>query len=109
MLLHHVFGEVNGKFGAWGHSVGGMGAITQAMARACAEEGVEIWVKDNAPPLDREVRDRVFSSFRGTRASGVGVGLYLVRQIVEAHGGTLSLKEAADHKVFSALYPQGSG
>ena len=42
VLLHHVFGEVNGKFGAWGHSVGGMGAITQAMARACAEYGVEI-------------------------------------------------------------------
>ncbi|WP_068071887.1 phytoene desaturase family protein [Novosphingobium lentum] len=42
VLLHHVFGEVNGKFGAWGHSVGGMGAITQAMAAACFEEGVEI-------------------------------------------------------------------
>ncbi len=25
VLLHHVFGEVNGKPGAWGHSVGGMG------------------------------------------------------------------------------------
>ena len=36
VLLHHVFGEVNGKLGAWGHSVGGMGAITQAMAKACA-------------------------------------------------------------------------
>ncbi|GGA42706.1 phytoene desaturase family protein [Sphingomonas psychrolutea] len=42
VLLHHVFGEVNGKFGAWGHSVGGMGAITQAMAHACQEVGVEI-------------------------------------------------------------------
>jgi phytoene dehydrogenase-like protein len=42
VLLHHVFGEVNGKFGAWGHSVGGMGAITQAMAAACEEAGVEI-------------------------------------------------------------------
>ena len=42
VLLHHVFGEVNGKFGAWGHSVGGMGAITQAMAQACEEAGVEI-------------------------------------------------------------------
>ena len=42
VLLHHVFGEVNGKFGAWGHSVGGMGSITQAMARACEEAGVEI-------------------------------------------------------------------
>ena len=34
VLLHHVFGEVNGKKGAWGHAVGGMGAITQAMAWA---------------------------------------------------------------------------
>lgn len=42
VLLHHVFGEVNGKRGAWGHSVGGMGAITAAMARACAGVGVEI-------------------------------------------------------------------
>jgi len=42
VLLHHVFGEVNGKLGAWGHSVGGMGAITQAMAAACIEHGVEI-------------------------------------------------------------------
>lgn len=42
VLLHHVFGEVNGKLGAWGHSVGGMGAITQAMARACEDAGVEI-------------------------------------------------------------------
>jgi phytoene dehydrogenase-like protein len=42
VLLHHVFGEVNGKKGAWGHAVGGMGAITQAMARACAAKGVDI-------------------------------------------------------------------
>ena len=33
VLLHHVFGEVNGKRGQWGHAIGGMGAITQAMAR----------------------------------------------------------------------------
>jgi phytoene dehydrogenase-like protein len=42
VLLHHVFGEVNGEKGAWGHAVGGMGAITQAMAAACREKGVEI-------------------------------------------------------------------
>jgi phytoene dehydrogenase-like protein len=42
VLLHHVFGEVNGVKGAWGHAIGGMGAITQAMARACVEAGVEI-------------------------------------------------------------------
>lgn len=42
VLLHHVFGEVNGVKGAWGHAIGGMGSITQAMAKACAEAGVEI-------------------------------------------------------------------
>lgn len=42
VLLHHVFGEVNGKKGAWGHAIGGMGAITQAMAACCVERGVTI-------------------------------------------------------------------
>jgi phytoene dehydrogenase-like protein len=42
VLLHHVFGEVNGKKGAWGHAIGGMGAITQAMASAARSHGVEI-------------------------------------------------------------------
>lgn len=42
VLLHHVFGEVNGRKGVWGHAIGGMGAITQAMAAACAEQGVKI-------------------------------------------------------------------
>lgn len=42
VLLHHVFGEVNGRPGAWGHAVGGMGAITAAMAREAVLRGVEI-------------------------------------------------------------------
>jgi phytoene dehydrogenase-like protein len=42
--MHHCWGEVNGRRGAWGHAIGGMGAITQAMARACAARGVEIRV-----------------------------------------------------------------
>lgn len=44
--LHHVFGEVNGKAGAWGHAIGGMGAITQAMAKAAAEAGAAIHLGD---------------------------------------------------------------
>ncbi len=40
VLLHHVFGEVNGKSGVWGHAIGGMGAISQAIARECAARGV---------------------------------------------------------------------
>jgi phytoene dehydrogenase-like protein len=42
VLLHHCFGEVNGRRGAWGHAIGGMGAITQAMAAAARARGAEI-------------------------------------------------------------------
>jgi phytoene dehydrogenase-like protein len=42
VLLHHAFGEVNGKKRAWGHAIGGMGAVTQAMARAAVAHGAEI-------------------------------------------------------------------
>ena len=42
VLLHHVFGEVNGKRGVWGHAVGGMGSITEAMATEARARGVYI-------------------------------------------------------------------
>jgi phytoene dehydrogenase-like protein len=42
VLMHHAFGEVNGEKGVWGHAIGGMGAITQAMAKSALKKGVEI-------------------------------------------------------------------
>ena len=42
VLLHHVFGEVNGKSGAWGHAIGGMGAISEAIAAEARARGVSI-------------------------------------------------------------------
>lgn len=61
VLLHHVFGEVNGKKGAWGHSIGGMGAITQIMAKVCTGLGVEISLE---APVSRVLVD-------GDKAVGV--------------------------------------
>jgi phytoene dehydrogenase-like protein len=63
VLLHHAFGEVNGKKGVWGHAMGGMGAITQAMAKAAAEHGVEI-------RTDAEVEEVLIE-----RGTAVGVAL----------------------------------
>ncbi len=61
VLVHHMLGEVNGKKGVWGHAIGGMGAITQAMAKAAAAHGAHIDV--NAP-----VREIIVE---GGRAAGV--------------------------------------
>ena len=63
VLLHHTFGEVNGKRGAWGHAIGGMGAITQAMANEAQSRGVEIST------------DAAVAEVRVRGASAVGVTL----------------------------------
>jgi phytoene dehydrogenase-like protein len=61
VLLHHVFGEVNGNKGAWGHCIGGMGKITQIMAKIVRDMGVEISLD---APVDKVLVD-------GDRAVGV--------------------------------------
>ncbi len=42
VLLHHYMGDVDGNVGAWGFARGGMGSITQAMAKALTASGGEI-------------------------------------------------------------------
>src|SRR5262249_12263848 len=42
VLFHHVMGETNGKRGVWGYVRGGMGGLTQALARAGKDLGVEV-------------------------------------------------------------------
>src|SRR5262245_34505252 len=42
VLLHHVMGETDGRRGVWGYVRGGMGGLTQALARAARDLGVEI-------------------------------------------------------------------
>jgi phytoene dehydrogenase-like protein len=55
VLLHHAFGEINGRTGVWGHARGGMGAITQAMARSAEAHGADIEV--SAPVREVIVRE----------------------------------------------------
>jgi phytoene dehydrogenase-like protein len=61
VMLHHAFGEVNGKKGVWGHAIGGMGAITSAMANAARGHGADI-------ELDAGVREVIVER---DRAAGV--------------------------------------
>lgn len=42
VLFHHVMGETNGKRGVWAYVKGGMGGLTQALAKAAKDLGVEI-------------------------------------------------------------------
>ena len=68
VLLHHLFGEAAGVPGAWGHAIGGMGSITQAMARACREAGVDIVLNT---PVEEII---VQSEGKRRKAAGVVAG-----------------------------------
>ena len=67
--------------------------------------GVEIRVDDSGPGVPAEFRERVFDKFfrvehyrPGTEEGvrGSGIGLYMAREIVVAHGGTIACREGAD-------------
>jgi len=59
-------------------------------------EGVEIFVRDNGPGVPAEIRESVWSPEVTTRRRGSGLGLAMVRQTAEAHGGTVGLHIPVD-------------
>ncbi len=57
-LLHHALGECNGIEGAWGQVIGGMGAISQAIARSAQSAGAEILTGAEVASIDVQQRSR---------------------------------------------------
>lgn len=76
-------------------------------ARALDCDKVEIRVEDSGPGIDPKVRDKVFESFVSTKRDGMGVGLAICRQIVEAHNGRLEAgdSEALGGAMFRVTLP----
>jgi signal transduction histidine kinase len=75
-------------------------AIGARSVRGTKTSDIEIRVTDHGPGIPPEEQKHVFDAFfRGKKAvqdqiHGTGLGLHLVKRIVEAHGGTVSLESA---------------
>lgn len=66
-----------------------------ASPREGEDTGTSVTVSDEGPGIPEESMNRVFTRFwRGSKRGGTGLGLYIVKGIVEAHGGTITVGRA---------------
>lgn len=72
----------------------------ELLARRSAEGRAQIVVSDNGPGVPELIRERIFEPFFTTRARGNGIGLAIVRSVVEAHQGSVCLAEAPGGATF---------
>jgi PAS domain S-box-containing protein len=65
--------------------------VTAGPARLDGAPAVRVSVRDNGPGLDPEQRLKLFDSFYTTKTKGTGLGMAIVKRIVDAHGGRISV------------------
>ena len=65
---------------------------------ACPKNsGIAISIQDNGCGISPEHQTTIFQPFFTTKESGTGLGLPVVKQIVEAHNGSISVESSPDH------------
>jgi signal transduction histidine kinase len=65
-----------------------------ALTARGSDAGVVIDVADNGPGIPPAAAQRIFRPFHTTKPEGTGIGLSLARQIVQAHGGSVTLSDS---------------
>lgn len=74
--------------------------------RVTAEGAIE--VSDEGPGIPDSVRERIFEPFVTTKAAGFGLGLAVVKQVVEEHGGTIEVRTGPGGTTFSLRMPDAT-
>jgi two-component system, sensor histidine kinase FlrB len=72
----------------------------ELLARRGAEGRAQIVVSDNGPGVPAHIRERIFEPFFTTRARGNGIGLAIVKSVVEAHQGSVTLADGPGGATF---------
>ena len=75
--------------------MGGRGHIDIETEHLAAENRVRIVVADTGPGIPTADRDKLFLAHYSTKQRGSGVGLAIVRRIVDEHGGRIEVTDNA--------------
>jgi PAS domain S-box-containing protein len=70
------------------------GGVIDVTSQQVTEEGVswiQVTVEDNGPGMTEEQKARIYEPFYTTKTRGTGLGMAIVRRIMEAHGGSTSV------------------
>jgi two-component system sensor histidine kinase FlrB len=59
-------------------------------------DAIEIQIKDNGPGIDSEIQDKIFEPFFTTRSGGTGLGLAVVRAVIQGHRGEIQVRSKLD-------------
>jgi signal transduction histidine kinase len=60
-----------------------------------SERGIVVRIKDTGAGIASEDVERIFEPFYSTKTTGMGIGLYLVKKIIDAHGGSIRVENRA--------------
>lgn len=85
-----------------GQAITGAGCIT--VTTRLEDHFVVIDVSDDGGGITTEMQARVFDPFVTTKPDGTGLGLFLVRDIVQSHGGRVALRSAPGEGTSVMLY-----
>jgi two-component system, sensor histidine kinase FlrB len=77
----------------------------ELLARRTATGRAQIVVSDNGPGVPARIRERIFEPFFTTRARGNGIGLSIVKSVVEAQGGSVCLADSTCGATFVIELP----
>jgi signal transduction histidine kinase len=71
-------------------------------------ENAVLAVRNGGPPIPPELLDKLFDPYtRSARSAGAGLGLYIVKQIARAHGGTVAVTSNTEGTTFTVSLPIG--
>ena len=72
------------------------GSITISVGKTDSDHGVLVSIKDTGSGLDPEILPRLFTKFATKSEKGTGLGLFISKSIIEAHGGQIWAEKSND-------------
>jgi two-component system sensor histidine kinase HydH len=87
-------------------AVGTNGRVEVSAAKSATGDALILQVRDNGPGIPADKLDEIFDPYFTTKPEGIGLGLWIARQIAVAHGGTLRTENApTGGAIFTLLLP----